>query len=150
MSDVKLTGPYNCAECGTGLTMENALDGDSGPLLVNIRGHLIEIPGLYACTPCAGAIMVGEKQSQVTYQAANAFLNDEYGPRLCSALLMGEDSPVDVASTLTRLQDVLEVQFILEAVIQLEGEPGGLEFIPECDGSHESHQAHPRDVASMN
>jgi hypothetical protein len=150
MSDVKLTGPHNCAECGTRLTAKAVLAGDAGHLLVNIRGHAIEIPGLYVCTPCAGAIMVGEKQSQVTLEAASAFLNDEYGPRLCAALLLGEESPVDASDTLARLQDVLEIQFVLEACIMLRDEPGGLEFIPECDGSHESHQVHPRDVASMN
>jgi hypothetical protein len=145
---VNLTGPHNCAECGTGITLETALDGDSGHLVITIRGHKVEIPGLYVCTPCAGAIMAGERESGVTWEAARDFLAGVYRPLLTAHLLLGEPGPDMLLATIARLNDVMEVKFLLDACIELRDEPGGLDFIPECNGKHE--RGHPRDMAAMN
>ena len=148
---VELTGPGNCAECGTPTPLESCLAGDAGPLVVSVKGHAIEVPGLYVCTECAGSIMVGEREPTVTWDAAMAFLNDIYGPLLCGHLLFppGDDSIVTPEMTIARLADVLEVQTILEMAIHFR-DNGGLDFLPECKGDCGGHDVHPRDMAEMN
>ena len=143
----ELTGPGNCAECGTALPVEAIMSGDGGPLAVDIRGHRIEIPGLYVCTPCAGAIMVGERESGVSLEAIVAFFEGNFGPRLVGAVMTADDRQMaDMCAQ--RLAEVMELQSLLEAVIQLQGEPGGLDFIPVCEGK--CGKPHPRDMAHLN
>jgi|SRR5579859_1781599 len=74
----ELTGPANCAECGTYLDETVVIAGDAGPLVVSVNETMTEIPGLYVCTPCAGAIMVGEKQATATAERALEFLTGDY------------------------------------------------------------------------
>jgi hypothetical protein len=148
---VELTGPGNCAECGTELTMEATLAGDAGPLVMNIRTHAIEVPGLYVCTPCAGAVMVGEKESAVTFQRAADFLEKVFAPKVAAFIehaVEGDPDPRELIMAVQRLNDIEEVHFIMAACAQFSKEEGGLDFIPECDGHHE--HTHPRDVAPMN
>jgi hypothetical protein len=147
---VELTGPGNCAECGTPTPIEACLAGDAGQLVVSIKGHAIEVPGLYVCTGCAGAIMVGEREPTVTWEAARDFLNDIYGPILCGHLLMPvPDGIVTPEMVIERLADVMEVQQILEMAIHFR-DNGGLDFLPECKGDCGGHEIHPRDMAEHN
>lgn len=147
---VELTGPDNCAECGTPTPLETVLAGDAGALVVSIRGHAIEVPGLYVCTNCAGSIMVGEREPSVTWDAAMAFLNDIYGPLLCGNIVFPDPgSLVTPAMVIARLGDVLEVQGILEMAIHFR-DNGGLDFIPQCEGECAGHEVDPRDMAAMN
>jgi hypothetical protein len=151
MATVELTGPLNCAECGTGLTEEIVTAGDAGPFIFTIRGHMVEVPGLYVCTPCAGAIMVGEKESGVTWAAAADFLENNFAPRVMT-LIERSDDMAEIIMAATRLEEIAQMAFILRALEMLKDEPGGLDFIPECTGDcgHEEEAAHPRDMAPMN
>ena len=74
----ELTGPNNCAECGTDTPIEVLQAGDAGALVIAIDGDMVEVPGLYVCTNCAGAIMVGEREATVTPERAVEFLTDTY------------------------------------------------------------------------
>lgn len=147
---VELTGPNNCAECGTPTPLEACLAGDAGALVVSIRGHAIEVPGLYVCTDCAGSIMVGEREPSVTWEAVAAYLNDIFGPMICELLLSPDpDSIVTPEMTIARLADVMEVRQILEMAIHFR-DNGGLDFLPECKGECPGHEVDPRDMAAMN
>jgi hypothetical protein len=105
----------NCAECGTGITEQTVLDGDAGPLVMVVEDHMLEVPGLYVCTPCAGAIMVGERRSTVTKMAAVEFLMETYVPLALNWLSRNEGT-ADQAffeSAKARMQEALELAEIL-------------------------------------
>lgn len=148
---VQLTGPGNCAECGTVLTEDIVMDGDAGPLTFTIRGHVVEVPGLYVCTPCAGAIMVGEKESGVTWAMAADFLENNFMPKVM-AFIDRSENLAEVLMAGARLEEISQMAFVLEALEVLKDEPGGLDFIPECTGDcggkHE--ELTPQDMAAMN
>lgn len=78
----ELTGPGRCAECGKDVPIEAVFSHDAAPLVVPVNGETIEVPGLYICTPCAGAIMVGDKAATVTAERATDFLTKVYIPIL--------------------------------------------------------------------
>jgi hypothetical protein len=90
----QLTGPDNCAECGAETPLETVFNGDSGPLVIPVNDDLVEIPGLYVCTNCAGAIMVGEKEATVTPERALGFLTDTYLPRLAEHMTIHQNEMV--------------------------------------------------------
>ena len=98
----ELTGPDNCAECGTHLSAETALAGDAGPLVVAFDGGMTEIPGLYVCTECAGAVMVGEKPSTVTLEQAVKFLTEIYIPLLADYMTTAQN---ELAAAYNRFMD---------------------------------------------
>lgn len=147
---IELTGPTNCAECGTECTLETALNGDTSGYTITVKGHRIGIPGLSVCTPCAGAIMVGEKEATVTLEAAKAFLDDIWGPKMVMAVLTLPDDIAELAAG--KAVDAAELSALLEALIVLQGEPGGLDFLPECTGNcgEDCEPLSPRDMAAMN
>jgi hypothetical protein len=161
MTDVKLTGPDTCAQCGSELDAEAILlealvTGTSEAVnaaYVVIRGHKVAIPGLYWDKTCSGRIESGELESGLTCKSAREFLDDVWGPQVTMAVLLadtrGNDDMAELAAG--RLADVLEVSLLLEAVVELAAEPGGLDFIPECTGDcGGKHEVHPRDMAAMN
>ena len=80
----ELAGPNNCAECGTETPLDMCLNGDADSLVIPFGDELIEIPGLYVCTGCAGAIMVGERERTVTPERAVEFLTKVYIPLLAT------------------------------------------------------------------
>ena len=82
----ELTGPMNCAECGTDTSIEVYEAGDCDQLVIAFGGELVEIPGLVICTNCAGAVMVGERESTVTPERAVEFLTSVYAPILASVM----------------------------------------------------------------
>lgn len=143
----QLTGPQNCAQCGSEFTVEIILAGGSMPATVEIRGHHIPIPGLWDCTGCHLAIRAGYKPSGITLEAARDYLDGIYGPSMTGAIAWGGPH-ADVAAE--RLAECLEVSFILEACIMLQDEPGGLDFIPECEGNCGQAHAHPGEMAHLN
>jgi hypothetical protein len=141
------TGPGNCAECESALTVEIALAGGAVPAAVGIRGHQVEIPGLYRCKGCHVAVLQGMRESRVTLESAAEWLDGTYGPTLVGFILeTGDEAAANMAAG--RLADVMEVQIVLEAVIELQREPGGLDFIPEC--GRKDAAPHPRSVAHLN
>jgi hypothetical protein len=144
---VKLTGPLNCAECGTPFTDQIILAGGSAPAAVNIRGHQVKIPGLWRCIPCALAISGGQ-ESTVTMETAMEYLDGIFGPAMV-AVVIGAGSLAERLKGAERLAEVLEVSAILEACITLQAEPGGLDFTPECEGTC-GPQVHPRELAHLN
>lgn len=80
----ELTGPNNCAECGRPTPLDMAEAGDAGALVIPINGDMVEVPGLYVCTDCAGSVMVGEREATVTPERAVKFLTETYIPILAS------------------------------------------------------------------
>ena len=161
MTSVTLTGPDTCAQCGNELDaeailMEAMVTGTSDaitPAYVTVRGHKIAVPGLYWDRSCGARIESGDLESTLTLGAAQAFLDDTWGPSVTMVGIMatarGDD---DLASEVARrLTDVLEVSFILETVIEALNEGSDLSWLPECHGhSHESAEVDPRDVAHLN
>jgi hypothetical protein len=144
---VKLTGPVNCAECGSAFTEAIIASGGSAPATVNIRGHQVPIPGLWRCIPCTLLIADGSR-STVTPEAALEYLDDIFGPAMVEAVIMAE-SHLEALRAAEKLAEVLEVSDVLEACIALKDEPGGLDFIPECTGKC-GGQVHPRQMAHLN
>jgi hypothetical protein len=152
---VNLTGPNNCAECGTSTPIEVALAGDAGPFVFTIEGVRIEVPGLYVCTSCAGAIMVGEKQSGVTYADAAMFLAETYVPLAIMWLERNQGDPL-WNDSLVRVKQAVECAEILamaslldamEKAAEEEGcAPEDMALIPML----EDDEPHPRDMASLN
>ena len=122
--------PDRCAECGTRLTEEIVAAGDAGPLAVSVRGHALPVPGLYVCAPCAGAIMIGERQPRVTWEAARNHLAALL-PRVAEHLLV----VLKVAQEAQDMYDALEL-----AIAARDG--GLLDSIPECQGGQEPHKSH--------
>jgi hypothetical protein len=105
----ELTGPSNCAECGTETPLETVRNGDAGALVLATPTGMVEVPGLYVCTGCAGAIMVGEKAPTVTPERAVAFLADEYLPRLAMSLSMSYNRFIDCKEAVEALDPTVEV-----------------------------------------
>jgi hypothetical protein len=126
----ELTGPKNCCECGAEFTREIILAGGSEPATIIIRGHQIPVPGLYRCTGCHEAVKNGWRGTAVTLQTARDFLNDTFGPMVVGVVLSGQHGEQAVS----RLFEVIDLQTALEVCIRFQDEPGGLDFIPECDG----------------
>ena len=159
---ITLTGPDNCAQCGAQIDAEAVLaevmvTGTSDAVnaaYVVIRGHKVNIPGLYWDKACGSRIESGELEPALTLGAAQAFLNDNWGPSIVDAGLKatlagnGELSRAAAA----RLADVLEVSFMLEVVIEAMNEGDDLSWLPECDGySHDQdEEVDPRSVAHLN
>jgi hypothetical protein len=70
---------------------------------------------------------------------------------MLKAIATGRDDTA--RETAERLQDIMEVSFVLEAVIELAKYPDGLDFLPECEGKCGDEcqpPVHPRDRAAMN
>jgi hypothetical protein len=145
----ELTGPRNCAECGSEFTEAIILAGGSEAATVTIRGHYIPVPTLYRCKGCAMAVQSGMRQSGITVESAREYLSDVAGPNMVDMLFGAEDSQ-DALKCAGVLQEVLEVQAVLEAVLVLQDEPGGLDFIPECDGKCGGQHPDPRAMAHLN
>jgi hypothetical protein len=148
------TGPQYCAECGGEFTRDVMVSRGSEPATVSIRGHAVMIPCLWRCAACDKAVKAGQRESLVTVQSARDYLAKFAGPAMAGAL-MDASSEGEFAAIMARLVDVIEVQEVLEVVIRLQEEPGGLDFIPECDhGHHCSREADPfakrRQMAPMN
>jgi hypothetical protein len=141
----EFTGAANCAECGSGFTSEIILAGGSEPATVKVRGHAVPIPGLYRCGGCHAAVQLGMRPTRVTLESAAEWLDGTFGPQLVGVVMMAPDRAT-AGQAAERLADVMEVSIVLEAVIQLQAEPGGLDFIPECAGGcgtrHPSATAH--------
>lgn len=152
---IELTGPDNCAECGTEITTATLMADDAGPLVLDIKGHKIEVPGLYVCTPCAGAVMTGERETGVTYEAARDYLRDNFAPKVATFIEITDD-PIEIMIAVSRLNDTLEMAKLLHALVELSKDEGGLDFIPECDGRcgcpapEADEEPNPRDMAAMN
>lgn len=146
--------PKACVECGTAINEEGILSGDVGPFRMTVRGHVLEVPAMYVCTPCAGAVMVGEKESTVTFAGVAEFM--EYMINRCAdAIEHIEDDPLRGLLALGELENFMEVQFVMAALDVLKDEEGGLDFIPECDGhcGHEHEEVKevtPADLAHLN
>lgn len=141
MTTTELKGPEFCAECGSQFTREIILAGGSRPAAVTIRKHRVAIPGLFTCTGCDTAIEMGVRESRITVEAALSFLENMHGPVLTAAVEAGNETAIPY------LVDCIEVSNLLEMLIQLKGEPGGLDFIPECTGDCGST---PRQMAHLN
>lgn len=146
---VELTGPGNCAECGTGITAIMALEGDAGPFTFTIEDVRLEVPGLYVCFTCAGAIMAGEKQSAVTYEAAVMFLIDSFVPAIARYMARHRDDEI----AYTRLHQALDCAEILAMASLLEA----MERAAELEGCDREDMAvmvlevsTPRDMAHLN
>lgn len=151
---VELTGPGNCAECGTELNAEIVMNEDAGPLRFTVEGHLVEVPGLYVCTPCAGAIMVGEKESGVTLQAAVTFLADDFMPKIIYYISI---CPDDFEMAFRRLQEasktaeILAMAWMLKEMEEAAKEAGvDPEDMVAMLVTEEERPAHPRDTAGLN
>jgi hypothetical protein len=144
----QLTGPLNCAECGSAFTEASIKSDGSAPATVNIRGHMVKIPGLWNCIPCTLAIINGRQESGITLEAARNYLDGIFGPVMVGVIIESE-SLAERLTAADRLAEVLEVSEVLEACITLQGEPGGLDFIPECKGKC-GPQVHPRELAHLN
>ena len=98
-------GPDNCAECGTEITEQTMLAGDAGPLVLATDDGMTGIPGLYVCTNCAGAIMVGERQATITRERAVGFLADIYAPKLAMHLSLAYNRFIDCKLAVEALSD---------------------------------------------
>ena len=101
---VELTGPDNCAECGTGILAETVLDGDAGALVLATDTGMVEVPGLYVCTNCAGEIMVGERQPTATPDRVLKFLTEDYAPALAMHLTLTYNRFIDVKTAVEELE----------------------------------------------
>jgi len=153
---VKLTGPGNCAECGTGITDLMAMEGDIGHFTFTIQGVTVQVPGLYVCTNCAGAIMAGELESGVTYGAAAGFLTDSFIPAIERYMEVHDgDVEAGVETAHARLHEAMRCAEILAMSSLLEA----MEKAAEAEGVDREDMmivvvteapAHPRDMASMN
>jgi hypothetical protein len=142
--------PRFCAECGGEFTREIIEAGGSEASTVTIRGHVIEIPGLYSCKGCAEAIRMGARQSGITLESARDYLDEYFGPAV-TMMLMSADTGEKAAMAAERLNDTIEVQAVLEACIHYQDQPGGLDFIPECTGNCGHEAGHtPREMAHFN
>jgi hypothetical protein len=114
----ELTGPNNCAECGTETPFEVYLAGDAGALRITApNGELVAIPGLAICTDCAGSIMVGEREPTVTVERAVQWLTEGYAPMLASIMT---DRYNDLMLTHSRFQDVKDAAEALDPHIGIE------------------------------
>jgi len=102
----ELTGPNNCAECGTPLSQATVEAGDAGSLVIAFGDEMVEIPGLYICTNCAGAIMVGEKDRTVTPERAVEFLTGTYIPILAHVMTNAQN---EFALAHSRFHDCKEI-----------------------------------------
>jgi hypothetical protein len=71
--------------------------------MLPFNGELVEVPGLYVCTPCAGAIMVGDKECTVTPEQAVTFLTDIYVSKLAYAMTVAQN---DLVMAYNRFKDV--------------------------------------------
>jgi len=143
----QLTGPANCAECGSKFTSEIIRAGGSQQATVIIRGHLIPVPGLYRCTGCHEAVKAGMRTTGVTLESAKEYLDDIYGPGMTARLLLADDME-DMSRIYSYVLEAAEVSALLESIIHLQDQPGGLDFIPECDGKCNAHD--PRQMAHLN
>lgn len=152
---VKLTGPANCAECGTGITEQTCRDGDAGHFTFTIEDVSVEVPGLYICTPCTAAIMVGERESGVTYEAAAMFLVETYIPLAAAYIDHGDGDKAFAASARHRLHWAMECAEILAMASLLEA----MEKAAEAEGCDpedmvmviaDAAPLHPRDRAELN
>lgn len=124
---ITLTGPDTCAQCGSQIDTEAVLaeaaaTGTSEVVTeayVVIRGHRIPVPGLYWDRSCGSRIESGELESTLTLEAAQAFLNDVWGPSVVEAglkaTMLGRDEMASRAAR--RLVDVMEVSLILETIV---------------------------------
>lgn len=110
---VELTGPNHCAECGMSITMETFYDGDSGHFTFTIENVTVQVPGLYVCTNCAGAIMVGERESGVSFYDAAMFLMETYIPQAAAYLDRGEGDEAFMAAARHRLHKAVDCAEIL-------------------------------------
>lgn len=146
---VTLTGPESCAQCGQEIDAEAVLAEAGGTELIDgayvtVKGHHVPVPGLYWDKACGDQIKAGELEPSITCQAAQTFLDETWGPMVTGAMLLAlaaEDEEL-AASAAARLADILEVSHLLDAVIELQNSPGGLDEIPECDGHHGHGQDH--------
>jgi len=141
----QLTGPKNCAECGSEFTHEIIAAGGSRQATVIIRGHLIPVPGLYRCTGCHEAVKAGMRVTGVTLESALEYLDEVYGPGMTAGVL--QDGPHSGRAAVYLLE-ALEVSALLENIIHLRDETGGLDFVPECDGNCGAHDL--REMAHLN
>ena len=113
----QLTGPNNCAECGIPTPIDMTLNGDAGALVIPVEDDLVEVPGLYVCTGCAGAIMVGEREATATPERALDFLTGIYIPRLADAMTQAQN---ELAAAYNRFQDCAEAARKLDPSISVE------------------------------
>lgn len=140
-----LKGPAYCAECDGQFTRDVIEAGGSYRTTVTIKGHVIPVPGLYTCTGCHEAIQAGARQSRVAYEDARDYLDQIYGPAMTAELAEGGEL---AGYAYGYMLEAAEVSALLEAVIILQGEPGGLDFLPECEGN--CGMPHPRELAHLN
>lgn len=106
---IELTGPHNCAECGIKITDAMVLEGEAGPVSLFVNDQLIPIPGLAQCTNCAGEVMVGERESNVTPEKARAFLTEVFAPKLAH----------NMTALYNRFQDVAAVVHAIDPDIEM-------------------------------
>lgn len=148
----ELIGPANCAECGTPLE-EIVRAGDAGPLVLTVHGHLIEVPGLYVCTPCAGAVMVGEKDSTVGLHDAAEYLVDKFLPmlELFMECHLDDADPAELllayhrAHEAAHVAELLALGGLMEAMDEAGSDEGCMVIVVV-----EDEPSHPRDYAELN
>lgn len=128
------TGPDACAECGSELNPVIALTVGVEPAMVEVRGHHLEVPGLYRCVSCHQAVKDG-MDSKVTLDTAFDWLENTFGPHMIEALFMGDAGP-ELAAIALR---TLEITNVIEAVIELR-DAGELDTIPQCSEATCGHQ----------
>lgn len=107
--EIELTGPHNCAECGTEITLAMVEEGEAGPVFLSVNEQVTVIPGLVQCTNCAGEVMVGERESNVTAEKAKAFLTEVFAPKLAE----------NMTKIYNRFQDVTAVVHAIDPDIEM-------------------------------
>lgn len=139
------TGPDACVECATELNPVIALTIGIHPATVEVRGHHLEVPGLYRCVSCHQAVKDGQ-ESKVTLDTAFAWLEDDFGPNMAAGLL-GPDAGPELAAIVLH---TIEIATVLEAVIALR-DAGELDEIPECSEATCGHKhGQDKDLAHLN
>ena len=106
----QLTGPENCAECGTEITPDTVAESAT----VTVIGRPLDVPGLYRCAPCAVDIAVGDREPAVTIMAAGEFLTGTHIPLMVAwVALFGDADPEGAAEVMANVARSFELVEIL-------------------------------------